>query len=82
MLDSDEQLSKELFLAVIGPLRDQVSELVTHQRALNGRVSRAETRIAILDDRSPTRIGLVAGSTVAATVAAVAGAVKLFSLVP
>jgi hypothetical protein len=82
MPDSDEQLSKELFLAVISPLRDQVSELVTHQRALNGRVSRAETKIAILDDRSPTRIGLVAGSTVAALGAGVAGVLKVLSTLP
>ena len=57
----DEQLSKELFLAVIGPLRDQVSELVTHQRALNGRVSRVETRIAILDDRESHSFQLTLG---------------------
>ena len=82
MPDSDEQLSKELFLAVIGPLRDQVSELVTHQRTLNGRVARAETKLAILDDRSPTRIGLVAGSTVAAMAAGVAGVLKVLSTLP
>jgi hypothetical protein len=78
----DEQLSKELFLATITPLKDQLNELVTHQKAMNHRISKAETRIAILHDRSPHRVGLVAGSTVAVVAAGVAAAIKAISLLP
>ena len=79
---NDEQLSRELFLATITPLRDQLNELVTHQKAMNDRMSKAETRIVILHDRSPHRVGLVAGSTVAVVAAGVAAAVKAFALIP
>jgi|TARA_R110000824_G_scaffold49264_5_gene138308 hypothetical protein len=79
---NDEQLSRELFLATIAPLKAQVDELVTHQRVMNGRISRAETRIAVLDDRSPNRVGLVAGSTVAAAGGAVFAAIRFFSGLP
>jgi hypothetical protein len=78
----DEQLSRDLFLATITPIRDQLTELVTHQKTMNNRMSQAETRIAILRDRSPHRVGLVAGSTVAVVAAGVAAAVKAFSLIP
>lgn len=80
-MPEDEQLSRELFLATITPLRDQLNELVMHQKAMNNRMSQAETRIAILHDRSPHRVGIVAGSTVAAAVAAVVAVVKAFSMV-
>jgi hypothetical protein len=78
----DEQLSRELFLATIEPLKDQITELVTHHRAMNGRIRLAETRLAVLDDRSPTRIGLVAGSTVAAVAGGVFAAMQFLSKLP
>ena len=81
-MPDDEQLSRDLFLATINPLKSQIDELVTHQRSMNGRISRAETRIAVLDDRSPSRVGLVAGSTVAAAGGAVFAVMKFLSQVP
>jgi hypothetical protein len=81
-MPNEEQLSKELFLATITPLREQLTELVTHQKLMNNRMSHAETRIAILHDRSPHRVGLVAGSTVAVVAAGVMAAVKALSLIP
>ena len=81
-MPDDEQLSRDLFLATINPLKSQIDELVTHQRSMNGRISRAETRIAVLDERSPNRVGLVAGSTVAAAGGAVFAMMKFLSQVP
>jgi|TARA_Y100000310_G_scaffold292411_1_gene321133 hypothetical protein len=79
---ADEQLSRELFLATITPLQSQLNELVIHQKQMNNRMNRAETRIAVLHDRSPNRVGIVAGSTVAAVAAGVAAVVKLLSMLP
>ena len=78
----DEQLSRELFLATITPLRTQLTELVLHQKTMNDRISKAETRIAILHDRSPHRVGIVAGSTVVAIAAGVMGALKAITILP
>lgn len=53
----DEHLSKSEFLAHIGPIREDIKALVTLQREQNGRVSRTETRIAVLEDRTtPSRL--------------------------
>lgn len=81
-MTGDEHLSRALFLATIGPIKDQIDELVTHQRAMNGRIRLAETRLAVLDDRSPNRIGLVAGSTVAAVAGAIFAAMQLLTTSP
>jgi hypothetical protein len=78
-MSDDEQLSRELFLATLGPLKDQIDEIVTHQREMNGRIRRAETRLAVLDDRSPNRVGLVAGSTVAAVAGTLFAAMQFVS---
>ena len=51
-----EHLSKDEFLAHIEPIRKDIQELVALQREQNSKVSKAETRIAILEDRSPGRI--------------------------
>lgn len=51
-----EHLTKDEFLAHMGPIREDIKELVQLQRLQNGRVSKAETRLAILEDRSPGRI--------------------------
>jgi hypothetical protein len=49
------ELSKEEFMAHIGPMREDIAEMVKLQREQNSRVGKAETRIAILEDRSPKR---------------------------
>jgi hypothetical protein len=51
-----ENLTKDEFVAHITPLRESVATLVQLQRDQNGRVGRAETRIAVLEDRSPGRV--------------------------
>lgn len=52
----DEHLSKSEFIAHMGPIREDIAELVRLQREQNGRVSKTETRIAVLEDRSPGRV--------------------------
>tara|TARA_R100001086_G_scaffold74520_1_gene35910 strand:+ start:4545 stop:4790 length:246 start_codon:yes stop_codon:yes gene_type:complete len=81
-MPDDEQLSRALFLATIEPIKDQIDELVTHHRAMNGRIRQAETKLAVLNDRSPNRVGLVAGSTVAAIAGCVFAALQFFSTLP
>jgi hypothetical protein len=46
-------LSKDEFLAHIGPIRDDIKELVTLQREQNSRVGKVETRVAVLEERTP-----------------------------
>jgi hypothetical protein len=63
-----DQLSREEFLAHIEPLRKDIAELVELQRIANGRISKSEVRLAILEDRSPSRAGLIAGGTISGIV--------------
>ena len=49
----EEHLSKSEFLAHIGPIREDIKALVALQREQNGRVSKTETRIAVLEERTP-----------------------------
>ena len=51
-----EHLTKDEFLAHMEPIRDDIRELVTLLREQNGRVSKVETRVAVLEDRSPGRV--------------------------
>ena len=81
-MPNDEQLSRDLFLATIEPLKSQIDELVMHQLPMNGRVQRAETRLAVMEDRSPGRVGMVAGSTVAAIAGGVYAVIQLVGSVP
>jgi hypothetical protein len=46
-------LSKDEFLAHIGPIRDDIKEIMMLQREQNGRVGKVETRIAVLEERTP-----------------------------
>jgi hypothetical protein len=61
-------VSKELFEAVMIPLREDVRQLVDLQREQNGRVAKLETRLSVLEDRSPGRAasmwGAVAGGAI------------------
>ena len=63
-----------LLLAKLDFIQVKLDEMCDHQKAMNGRVFRAETRLAVLEDRSPSRVGMVAGSTVAA----IGGAIYVF----
>lgn len=68
MAPNGDGLSHAEFLAHIEPIRRDVAEMVALQREANGRMAKAETRIAILEDRSPGRIGMMAGGAVAGLV--------------
>jgi hypothetical protein len=68
---SDEHLSKNEFLAHMGPIQKDIAELVRLQREQNSRVSKAETEIAILKDRSPAREATGVSAVVSACVSAV-----------
>lgn len=65
------ELSRDEFLAHMGPIRDDIAELVRLQREANGRMGKAEVRIAILEDRSPGRIGMITGGVGAGAIAIV-----------
>lgn len=52
---AEEHLSKSEFLAHVGPIREDIAELVRLQREQNSRVANAERDIAVLQERSPKR---------------------------
>jgi hypothetical protein len=66
------ELSKEEFMAHMGPMREDIAELVRLQREQNSRVSKAETRIAVLEDRSPKREAVGISAIVSAVVNGIA----------
>ena len=81
MTDTDSK-DIALLLVKLDFIQVKLDEMCDHQKAMNGRVFRAETRLAVLEDRSPNRVGLVAGSTVAAAGGAVFAAMQFFSGLP
>jgi len=62
-------LSREEFIAHFSPIRDDIAELVRLQREANGRLAKTEVKLAVLEDRSPGRVGLIWGSVGAAIIA-------------
>lgn len=56
-----EPLSRDVFHMVIDPMRADIQELVQIVRQQNGRVGTVETKVAILEDRSPGRAASVWG---------------------
>lgn len=73
------ELTRDEFLAHVGPIRDDIAELVRLQREANGRMGKAEVRIAILEDRSPGRIGMITGSIGAGAIAVVWELLRYFA---
>jgi hypothetical protein len=71
-----------LLLAKLDFIQVKLDEMCDHQKAMNGRVFRAETRLAVLEDRSPSRVGMVAGSTVAAIGGALYAFLQLVGTAP
>ena len=71
-----------LLLAKLDFIQVKLDEMCDHQKAMNGRVFRAETRLAVLEDRSPSRVGMVAGSTVAAIGGAIYAFLQLVGTAP
>ena len=62
-------LSKDEFLAHIGPIRDDIKEMMTLQREQNGRVGRVETRVAVLEERTPpSRVASVIAAVVSGAI--------------
>lgn len=64
-------LTRDEFLAHMQPMRDDIAELVRLQREANGRMGKAEVRLAILEDRSPGRVGMITGGVGATAIAVV-----------
>lgn len=62
----------DLFWQLLDERHNQVVALLTELRdkvsVQNGRVSTLERKVAILEDRSPGRVGMLAGGTVAGVV--------------
>jgi hypothetical protein len=81
MSDTDSK-DIALLLAKLDFIQVKLDEMCDHQKAMNGRVFRAETRLAVLEDRSPNRVGIVAGSTVAAVAGGVFAAMQFLSQLP
>lgn len=73
------ELSRDEFLAHIGPIRDDIAELVRLQRDANGRMGKAEVRIAILEDRSPGRVGMITGTVGAGAIAIIWELLRYFA---
>ncbi len=73
------ELSRDEFLAHIGPIRDDIAELVRLQRDANGRMGKAEVRIAILEDRSPGRVGMITGTIGAGAIAIIWELLRYFA---
>jgi hypothetical protein len=48
-----EHLSKDEFLAHMGPIREDIKELVALQREQNSKVSKHAERLATLEERTP-----------------------------
>lgn len=67
-----EHLSKDEFLAHIEPIRKDIQELVALLREQNSRVAKTETRIAVLEDRSPGRVATGVSAVVAGVVSGLA----------
>ena len=57
-----EPLSRDVFHMVIDPMRADIQELVQIVRQQNGRVATVETKVAVLEDRSPSRVASVWGA--------------------
>ena len=72
------ELSRDEFLAHIEPLRRDIAELVRLQRDANGRIGKCEVRIAVLEDRSPNRAGVMGGTIGASAVMGIVELLKLF----
>jgi hypothetical protein len=62
----------DLFWQLLDERHNQVVALLTELRdkvaVQNGRVATLERKVAILEDRSPGRVGMLAGGTVAGVV--------------
>jgi hypothetical protein len=69
---ADEHLSKNEFVAHMGPIKEDIAEIVRLQREQNGRVGKVETRVAILEDRSPKREAVGISAVVSAIVNGIA----------
>ena len=76
MTDEQEHLTTNEFLAHIGPIKDDIKELVQLQREQNSRVGKAETRIAVLEDRNPKREASGISAVVSAVVSGVVAGVS------
>lgn len=72
------ELSRDEFLAHIGPMQADIAEMIRLQREANGRMGKAEVRLAILEDRSPGRVGAAAGGIGALIIAALFELLKLY----
>lgn len=75
-----DQLSRDEFLVHVEVLRDQMAEVIKLQRDQNGRVWSIDSRVAVLEDRSPGRVGVISGGIVAGVIGAGAVLVKLWSM--
>lgn len=77
-----DPLTRDEFLAHLVPIRGRLDEVVGLQRLANGRASKVESRLAVLEDRSPHRASLIVGGASAAAVGGLAAAAKLLGFFP
>lgn len=63
-----EHLTKDEFLAHIGPMKEDISQLVELQREQNGNVAAVKTRVAVLEDRSPGRVSASVSAVISGVV--------------
>ena len=63
---NSEHLSREEFVAHMGPIRDDIREITLLLREQNSRIYKAESRLVVLEERNPP--GRVATSGISAIV--------------
>jgi hypothetical protein len=64
-----EHLNRDEFLAHIAPIREDIKELVSLQREQNSKVAKHDTRLTLLEERTPP--GRIATSGISAVVSGV-----------
>ena len=64
-----EHLSKDEFLAHIAPIREDIKELVALNREQNSKVAKHDTRLTLLEERTPP--GRIAAGSISAVVSGV-----------
>lgn len=66
-----EHLTRDEFTAHMEPIKSDIKEIIQLQREANGRTSKNESRIAVLEDRSPGRVSASVSAVISGLVAGI-----------
>jgi hypothetical protein len=73
-----DHISKDEFLTHIGYIREDLAEMKTLQKEANGRTTKVEGRVGILEDREPSRTSATVSAGVSAVISGVINGVGLW----